>query len=47
MRIGHEQHSTLTFGFGLPLRNRGLAICTDLCEAGQVGLCLVGLALGM
>jgi hypothetical protein len=41
------QYSALTFGFGFPLRNRGLSLCTDLCEAGQVSLRLVGLALGM
>ncbi len=37
----------LTFGFGFPLCSRGLALRTDLCEAGKVGLSFVGLALGM
>ncbi len=31
----------------LPLGSCGLAIRTDLCKAGQVGLSLVGLALSM
>lgn len=40
-------NETLTFSFGFPSRRRGLALCTDLCEAGQVGLSLVSLALSM
>jgi hypothetical protein len=35
----------LTFSFGFPLRCRGFALCTDLCEAGKVGFSFVGLAL--
>ena len=38
---------TLTFGFSFPLCRRGFAICADLCEAGQVGFSLIGLALDM
>ena len=38
---------TLTFGFSFPLCRRGFAIGADLCEAGQVGFSLVGLALGV
>jgi hypothetical protein len=49
MRMGltNVERGTLTFGFGFPLRSRGLALRTDLCEAGQVGLSFIGLALGM
>ena len=38
---------SLTFGFSFPSRSRGLALCTDLGEAGEVGLSLVSLALSM
>ena len=37
----------LTFGFGFPLRSRSLALRTDLCEPGQVGLSFVSLTLSM
>jgi hypothetical protein len=47
MSLTNMERGTLTFGFGFPLRSRGLALRTDLCEAGQVGLSFVGLALGM
>jgi hypothetical protein len=47
MRMSMTKYGALTFGFGFPLRNRGLALGTDLCKAGQVGLSLVGLSLGM
>jgi hypothetical protein len=45
VRARGDVEGDLTFSFGFPLRCRGFALCTDLCEAGKVGFSFVGLAL--